>query len=157
MNMGFMAAIIAANAAAMKNQRERDAKIRKEKDMQEYKDKPKENIRGYLTMAKKFIDVEETLKRLQDLCADGNMWGDENLTLVDYAQVEETILDMPAADVQEVRHGKWVHCIGNRDPRDDFYECSICGRTINLICGNKITDYPYCHCGAKMDGGNEND
>lgn len=46
MNMGFLAAIIAANAAAMKNRRERDEKIRKEKNMQDYKDEPKENTGG---------------------------------------------------------------------------------------------------------------
>lgn len=53
-------------------------------------------------MDKEYIDAKETLNRLQDLCVDGNMWGGENFTLVDFAQVEEIVSDMLAADVQEV-------------------------------------------------------
>ena len=59
----------------------------------------------------------------------------------------------PAADVVEVKHGRWderniyictsdgepVACIGRE------YKCSECGRTENK-------QEPYCHCGAKMDG-----
>ena len=62
--------------------------------------------------------------------------------------------DMPAADVAPVVHGRWVHSPSPYDKRDDFWFCSECGRTINIICGDKLlSNYPYCHCGAKMDGG----
>lgn len=99
-------------------------------------------------MAKKFIDAEETLKRLQDLCADGNMYGDENLTLVDFAQVEETILDMPAIDVQEVKHGRWIW--KDQSPDDFICVCSNCHEEEEHL-------YKYCpNCGARMDG-EEND
>lgn len=36
------------------------------------------------------------------------------------------------------------------DPRDNWYICSNCGRSVNVICGKTLEDYPYCHCGAKM-------
>lgn len=32
------------------------------------------------------------------------------------------------------------------------YQCSICGRSIHLdTVVEDLTDYPYCHCGAKME------
>ncbi len=67
--------------------------------------------------------------------------------------------DIPAADVRPERHGHWVRETGAFDKRDNFYHCSECHRTINIICGDKLSNYPYCHCGAKMDGkdGNNND
>ena len=47
----------------------------------------------------------------------------------------------PAADVQEVKHGRWIEV--NDD--DSMYRCSACGE---LSCCNS----PYCgECGAKMD------
>lgn len=45
--------------------------------------------------------------------------------------------------------GRWIKSTGY-DDRDHFYSCSECGRNINLICGAKLADYPYCHCGAKI-------
>ncbi len=70
------------------------------------------------------------------------------------------------ADVQEVRHGKWVEVETEYDIGNSaIYECSLCGRKIG--CDRYPTKrvagldypiavtveelYPYCHCGAKMD------
>lgn len=50
---------------------------------------------------------------------------------------------------QEQKVGHWIKNKGY-DDRDNFFTCSECGRTINIICGETLTDYPYCHCGAKM-------
>ena len=36
------------------------------------------------------------------------------------------------------------------------YQCSVCGRTIETT-PMFLPKYPYCHCGAKMKGGAEND
>jgi hypothetical protein len=52
------------------------------------------------------------------------------------------------ADAQP-KIGRWIESKGY-DDRDHFYTCSECGRSINLICGATLADYPYCHCGAKM-------
>lgn len=55
----------------------------------------------------------------------------------------------PIADVQEVKHGKWLRTV----PTSTWsYRrvCSLCGQTANMI----RTRYTYCPwCGAKMDGG----
>lgn len=58
---------------------------------------------------------------------------------------------------EPVRHGQWIP--KNVDAIVTKFKCSECGRTVR--CGNdyfgKPTKYvsstfPYCHCGAKMDG-----
>lgn len=59
----------------------------------------------------------------------------------------------PTADVEEVKHGKWVKKNNvNYSPFDGspeyIYICSECGREENK-------QEPYCNCGAKMDGGTQ--
>ena len=47
--------------------------------------------------------------------------------------------DFPAADVVEVRNGRW------KQVGDNTYRCSVCGE-LSCCCS------PYCgECGAKMD------
>jgi len=61
----------------------------------------------------------------------------------------------PAADVQEVRHGKWTQ-IGEK-----IGECSACGNKTSTRGADHTgraliltATYKYCpSCGAKMDGG----
>nr|DAG26284.1 MAG TPA: PROTEIN/RNA Complex, archaeal, ribosomal, 50S, protein.0A [Caudoviricetes sp.] len=53
------------------------------------------------------------------------------------------IKNMPAADVAEVRHGRWIH------HEDGVFTCSECGNA-------ESNDSYYCRlCGAKMDGSAE--
>lgn len=57
---------------------------------------------------------------------------------------------VPAADVVEVRHGRWIN--ERREGLGSFSaECSLCGkRTLAYF------HYFYCpSCGAKMDGGKD--
>ena len=57
------------------------------------------------------------------------------------------------ADVEAVRHGVWLHT--PRTIADKIYhrwQCSVCARTVATVKRDDITDFPYCHCGAKMDG-----
>lgn len=72
-----------------------------------------------------------------------------------YAEIRE----MPAADVAEVVHGQW--CVSKIRSIETVFYCSECKRTVtvgNDFFGeapkNVSAAYPYCHCGAKMDGGN---
>ena len=70
----------------------------------------------------------------------------------------QILRDLPAADVEPVRHGKWN--IRVSDERTLCLECSVCGRKVDnfnlhrlLISGEygeACRRYPYCHCGAKM-------
>lgn len=57
--------------------------------------------------------------------------------------VWQMLLDFPAADVQPVRHGRWI----DEPIKGIRYHCSIC-------FGRFDYTWHYCpNCGAKMDGG----
>ena len=60
------------------------------------------------------------------------------------------IISEPAADVVEVRHGRWIE--HQKYTFGVMYDCSICD---NLILDNGHS-WNYCpNCGAKMDKHNE--
>lgn len=55
-------------------------------------------------------------------------------------------------------HGEWVkdECFTTAGGDEvAFYRCSKCNRLIMAYKHSvpKLTDFPYCHCGAKMNGG----
>lgn len=63
------------------------------------------------------------------------------------AYFKQIITDFPSADVEPVRHGRWIAS------HDEFCACSICKYPVYV--GWNQTN--YCpNCGAKMDGGDEN-
>lgn len=66
----------------------------------------------------------------------------------------QILRDLPAADVEPVRHGEWR--LVRRMAACGEYECSVCGRIETFGCFNKPENNPYCHCGAKMDLEGEN-
>ena len=62
--------------------------------------------------------------------------------------VLEYAKSLPPADVQEVRHGKWIYVDGVLDWA--YYKCSECGYIEKF--GDDTCFYNYCHkCGAKMN------
>lgn len=69
-----------------------------------------------------------------------------------FASVSKMVELLPAADVVEVRHGKWT-LIGYGNGRPLRWKCSACGyETFDAVNG----DTNFCpNCGAKMDGGKE--
>lgn len=107
-------------------------------------------------MDKKYIDCEELLKTHPFTRCGG--------PLTDYAEgyldcvedAKEVINQFPSADVMEVRHGKWGEydkyiCSSDDKPVAKIgviYVCSECGR-------EEPHKEPYCHCGAKMDKGDD--
>ena len=60
---------------------------------------------------------------------------------------------IPAADVAPVVHGRWEQV--KEWATKAKYRCSVCGREIMSAVKVNIEKYPYCHCGAKMDGGGD--
>lgn len=59
----------------------------------------------------------------------------------------QEINSIPAADVAPVVHARWVSFLdGDHIMPERYYRCSRCGRV-------ESRRQPYCHCGAKMDGG----
>ncbi len=81
---------------------------------------------------------------------------------VDIDDVQFGIDKIPAADVAEVRRGKWIKTQEPMGWRDvDCAECSVCHESWIIDKDSSIDDYEcmwhYCpNCGAKMDGGNNN-
>lgn len=64
-------------------------------------------------------------------------------TVMEYAE------NLPAADVEPVRHGRWNIQDGTKTRR----VCSVCG----FDGPEYVKFYGYCpNCGAKMNGGAEN-
>ena len=97
-------------------------------------------------MPEEYISREAALMKLmQDGCSAKNL---------------QSISDMPAADVADVVHGQW--CVSKIRSIETVFYCSECKRTVTV--GNDFfgeapqsasAAYPYCHCGAKMDGAAE--
>ena len=55
----------------------------------------------------------------------------------------DLIDNMPTADVQEVKHGRWT------EDEEGYYHCSVCKELLDW-------NYKHCpNCGARMDGGAE--
>lgn len=71
------------------------------------------------------------------------------LAAVNHKQVTVDLLEnLPSAEVEPVKHGRWEHEIRNTIDSLHTYQqfrCSVCGMTY-------ITKTPYCpNCGALMD------
>lgn len=97
-------------------------------------------------MDKKYIDLEaavETLKRKSLMMFNTRYKG--------YTDAIKDLADMPAADVQEVRHGNWVmEHIGYGVTR---YKCSVCGGRFGEDMIEDFRHNRFCSdCGARMDG-----
>ena len=87
-------------------------------------------------------EYEERL-RMADYCGDTVAWN-----------IGGAIKNIPAADVAEVRNGRWIgiEYDGYADgcPVYDLWECSECGEEVR---GDDVpSTHPWCHsCGARMD------
>ena len=70
-----------------------------------------------------------------------------------YVNAIRDLIDIPSADVQEVKRGYWIP---ERDPdennRIQCFHCSVCDDDFHDIGAFVATK--YCpNCGARMDGG----
>ena len=85
-----------------------------------------------------YIKREDVEKMLEDaqLISNGEYVG--------YCTEDISINEIPAADVVEVKHGKWE--VRTVRGEAELY-CSVCGNSPNVIY-----EYEFCpFCGAKMD------
>ena len=102
-------------------------------------------------MAKKYIDADELLKNMKIL---HDEWRKNPNGIFPVVIDESIVLHFPVADVEEVRHGKWVK---NKD--NGYFVCSNCKSTkpydgISEKDPEKVVYWvcAYCrNCGAKMD------
>lgn len=99
----------------------------------------------------RYIDADklsETIKEHTYLLCDSINSRDYGMFLDGIMQaIDET----PTADVQEVKHAKWIYC-GHHEFHGHVFECSVCGRYLFANSKEDVYwEYPYCHCGAKME------
>ena len=94
----------------------------------------------------RYIDADKAKTFFEEIDA-GSRARSTLLTPYEFAEYLDEIL---TADVQEVRHGRWIYC-GKSSGRDHMWQFSECLRTEFTKHKSDIKYYPYCHCGAKMD------
>lgn len=110
-------------------------------------------------MAKKFIDADILFKTITD----NHYFIVSKYNSVDYgmftAGIKQAIDETPAADVQEVKHGKWI---AKKIIKESYnygvpYEIFRCSECLYMLSENGLVRrYNYCpHCGARMDGEEE--
>ena len=92
----------------------------------------------------RYIDAERLKQILKP-----KEWGTPDERWIPEHEIGAMLDYFPAADVQEVRHGRWEHDGYDFPHGNDWVHCSVCGkRGINVPAD--LT--PYCpNCGAKMD------
>ncbi len=98
-------------------------------------------------MAKEYIEREAALRAVNDFYHD--------------PKVDIVLGDIPAADVSEVVHGRWIDILSREiyipDEKTTITlteeKCSNCN-VVAIFKGGKIylPDYVCPNCGAKMDG-----
>lgn len=79
---------------------------------------------------------------------------DEIRDIINYADYPMNYIDKaPTVDAQPVIHAKWEKEMTIYGWDGCSYQCSKCGRSVHIdtVMEDINIDYPYCHCGAKMD------
>lgn len=87
-------------------------------------------------MAKEYIERETALKNIKETIIGASEFAND----IRIAAIN-AVNSAPTADVQEVRHGKWIKSKNER-------KCSLCG----YFYFTNTDTFNFCpHCGAKMD------
>ena len=100
-----------------------------------------------------YISKQEAVKEIKSrIVAENDRWDSGYNTAM--AEIMLLLIKhIPAADVQPVKHGRWIE---NSDPGqniNEHYMCSVCGSTFHNWANDN-----YCpNCGSKnrMDGDSE--
>ena len=104
---------------------------------------------------KEYIERSSVMDALQDIPS--GCIGEPCNVGLRYARAQ--IAAIPAADVVEVRHGRWIPSdMGGGEP-DEAYICSECGEPWILIDGTPAeNNMRYCPaCGCRMDKEDEHE
>lgn len=97
-----------------------------------------------------YID-KDTL--LQDMKERLNNVNDSNYVAYrfGYELAIRRIENEPIVDVEEVEHAKWIYKC-HHEMMGHAFQCSVCERWVfTNFPKHIIGEYPYCHCGAKME------
>ena len=67
------------------------------------------------------------------------------------SEAKAMIDEVPKADVEPIVHAKWVSLAYDFLGGKFVYACDRCDRHIKVYHKEDLKDFPYCHCGARMD------
>ena len=101
----------------------------------------------------KYLELEALLAEFDRLGL-----GQHSLVEKVFADGVYAVIDsIPAADVAPVVHGRWK--LLRKGDWTSVFVCSVCGRRASIAESESYNsqlkmprEYPYCHCGARMDG-----
>ena len=101
----------------------------------------------------KYVDIDAVKEAVRGAECDAN-WDGRRFD----AEFIENALDfIPAADVAPVVYGRWE--LLRKGDWNSVFVCSVCGRRETIAESESYNSqlkmprkYPYCHCGARMDG-----
>lgn len=102
----------------------------------------------------KYIDADSLYERLEkryQQIVENHAEFDAQQYIMGFGEAINALKNEPEVDVEEVRHGKWIY--RSYHPRmGHAFECSVCKRWMfTAFLKSVVEDYPYCHCGAKME------
>ena len=97
------------------------------------------------------MSKEEAIEILSEMRSEYNLFGDEE----EATRYHVLSWAIKAMNAEPVKHGEWI----GKDETDTAPFCSICGRTRLGSSLEYVKKYvPYCeYCGAKMDGGKDDE
>lgn len=95
-----------------------------------------------------YIDRDAALREIER--REALMVGDKCISV---DAMKSFIKNRPAVDVAPIVHGRWIE--KSAHARKIYFECSHCGAQENKHTA--IKGYYCWRCGAKMDGGVDND
>jgi len=109
------------------------------------------------------MTLDEAIKHAEEV-AEQNEWFDKNCLesmqcrecAKEHQQLAEWLKELKQLREKEPKTGYWEYDKDKSNWYDSIYRCSCCGRTVLIPFQSKADvdlyrDYPYCHCGAKME------
>ena len=94
-------------------------------------------------MTKEYIERQ---RAIVDACNSLELYPSE------YAKLEDALNSIPAADVVEVRHGRWEAWMPDKNGETREFICTGCRFMVEMSWKQKECDYEWCpYCGCKMD------
>lgn len=93
----------------------------------------------------RMIDADALIAQME---SDAEQMEDQIAIMFTYAAINDV---KHAPTIEERKTGTWIE-IGTIT---HSYKCSVCGRMLVSIADGKnkvVEHYPFCHCGAKMEG-----
>lgn len=93
----------------------------------------------------KYINANKLLQELNEAQIEGDEY------YKGLGKAKQILCEQPDVNVEEVRHAKWIYR-GQNAMMEHVFECSVCERWMfTNFSQHVIEEYPYCHCGAKME------